>query len=284
MKRYFVAAAVAATLLGVSACGSGSSDSTGASEAATAVKAQATAPEGLVKAGTLTVCIDPEYAPLEYYENGTSGDIIGFDADAARALAGYWGLEFATQVTTFEGLQPGLTSKRCDIIPGGLYMSEERTAVLDGVAYMQTGPALIVGTSVKTDPAAEKDLCGLTLVGQNASENLTEAKRIATACGSGTSVQNYPKTSDTVLAVMNGKADALIETDVAAVDIVKKSSGKLRLINGFFPPSTKFGMFANKDATITAPLSEALKALYTDGTLGKIATTYGLSTESLNVY
>lgn len=230
----------------------------------------------------------PEYAPLEYYENGTSGDIIGFDADAARALAAYWGLEFATQVTTFEGLQPGLTSKRCDVIPGGLYMSEERTSVLDGVAYMQTGPALIVGTSVKTDPAAEKDLCGLTLVGQNASENLTEAKRIASECEAAgaakTSVQNYPKTSDTVLAVMNGKADALIETDVAAVDIVKKSSGKLRQINGFFPPSTQFGMFANKDAALTAPLGEALKALYTDGTLGKIATTYGLSTDSLNVY
>ncbi|RAK26493.1 amino acid ABC transporter substrate-binding protein (PAAT family) [Actinoplanes lutulentus] len=283
-----IAAAAAASLLGLSACGSSSSDSTGSSEAVTAVKAQATAPEGLVKAGTLTVCIDPEYAPLEYYENGTSGDIIGFDADAARALAAYWGLEFATQVTTFEGLQPGLTSKRCDVIPGGLYMSEERTSVLDGVAYMQTGPALIVGTSVKTDPAAEKDLCGLTLVGQNASENLTEAKRIASECEAAgaakTSVQNYPKTSDTVLAVMNGKADALIETDVAAVDIVKKSSGKLRQINGFFPPSTQFGMFANKDAALTAPLGEALKALYTDGTLGKIATTYGLSTDSLNVY
>lgn len=287
MKRSIIALTTAASLLGLSACGSSSSDAPSGSDAAAAVKAQATAPEGLVKAGTLTVCIDPEYAPLEYYENGTSGEIIGFDADAARALAAYWGLEFATQVTTFEGLQPGLTSKRCDIIPGGLYMSEERTAVLDGVAYMQTGPALIVGTSVKTDPAAEKDLCGVTLVGQNASENLTEAKRIAADCekaGTKTSVQQYPKTSDTVLAVMNGKAGALIETDVAAVDIVKKSSGKLRLINGFFPPSTKFGMFANKDAAITAPLGEALKALHADGTLGKIAENYGLSTSSLDVY
>ncbi|GLY16858.1 ABC transporter substrate-binding protein [Kineosporia sp. NBRC 101677] len=286
MKRSIIAAAAAATLLGVSACGSDSSDS-GSSESGSAavVEAQAAAPAGLVKDGTLTVCIDPEYPPLEYYENGTSGDIIGFDADAARALASYWGLEFATQVTTFEGLQPGLQSNRCDIIPGGLYMSEERTAVLDGVSYMQTGPALILGESTDLAPTQNSDLCGLTITGQNASENLTMAQDIAGECGATkTSVQQYPKTADTVLAVMNGKADALIETDVAAVDIVKKSNGKLRLVEGFFPPSTEFGMFANKDAEITAPLGEALKALHEDGTLGKIAEKYGLSTESLDVY
>ncbi len=283
MKRSIIAAAAAATLLGVTACGSGSSGSS--ENAATAVEAQAAAPAGLVKDGTLTVCIDPEYPPLEYYENGTSGDIIGFDADAARALAGYWGLEFATQVTTFEGLQPGLQSQRCDIIPGGLYMSEERTAVLDGVAYMQTGPALILGESTDIAPAQNSDLCGLTITGQNASENLTLAQDIAQECGATkTNVQQYPKTADTVLAVMNGKADALIETDVAAVDIVKKSSGKLRLVEGFFPPSTTFGMFANKDAEITAPLGEALQALHEDGTLGEIATKYGLNPELLDVY
>lgn len=284
MKRSIIAAAAAATLLGVTACGSDSSGDTDAA-AAQPVEAQAAAPAGLVKDGTLTVCIDPEYPPLEYYENGTSGDIIGFDADAARALAGYWGLEFATQVTTFEGLQPGLQSNRCDLIPGGLYMSEERTAVLDGVAYMQTGPALILGESTDITPAQESDLCGLTITGQNASENLTLAQTIAEECGATkTNVQQYPKTADTVLAVMNGKADALIETDVAAVDIVKKSSGKLRLVEGFFPPSTTFGMFANKDAELTAPLGEALKALQEDGTLGEIAEEYGLNPESLDVY
>jgi ABC-type amino acid transport substrate-binding protein len=279
MKRSIATAIAAVTLISVTACGSDSE-----SDDIVPSAAQAEAPEGLVEDGALTVCIDPEYAPLEYYENGSSGDIIGFDADAARALADYWGLTFATEVTTFEGLQPGLTTHRCDIIPGGLYMSEERLAVLDGVAYMNTGPALILGDSVSDEPATESDLCGLTFSVQSASTNAAIAERIAEECGDGTDVQQYPKTADTVLAVMNGKADVLIETDVAAADIVAKSNDALTLVDGFFPTDTKFGMFANKDAALTPALADALKALYDDGTLAEIAEKYHLNPASLDVY
>ncbi len=83
------------------------------------VAARAAAPEGLISADARHVLHRPEYPPLEYYENenGTDGEIIGFDADAARAIAAYWGKDAAFEVTTFEGLQPGIQAGRCDIIP-----------------------------------------------------------------------------------------------------------------------------------------------------------------------
>lgn len=247
------------------------------------VAAGAEAPDGLIDSSTVTFCIDPEYPPLEYYENGTDGEIIGFDADAARAIAAYWGLEATFEVTTFEGLQPGIQTARCDIIPGGLYMSESRLEVLDGVQYMQTGPALIVRADDDADYTRNGDLCGLTISAQSGSSNATIGEEIATECGDGTSVDQYPKTADTVVAVVNGAADALIETDVAAADIVARSGGQLRLVDGFFEPDTQFGMFLAKDSTITAPLAEALQALYDDGTLAGIAGTYNLNPANLVV-
>ncbi|MFT4280655.1 transporter substrate-binding domain-containing protein [Microbacterium sp.] len=273
-------AALAATLA-LAGCSSTAPESPTSN--APSVAAGAEAPEGLVDGSTVTFCIDPEYPPLEYYENGTDGEIIGFDADAARAIAAYWGKEATFEVTTFEGLQPGIQAARCDIIPGGLYMSESRLEVLDGVQYMQTGPALIVRADDDTDYTKNSDLCGLTISGQSGSENSTVAEQIATECGSGTSVDQYPKTADTVVAVVNGSADALIETDVAAADIVARSNGQLRLVSGFFPPSTQFGMFLAKDSPVTEPLREALKALYDDGTLAKIAETYNLEASNLVV-
>lgn len=241
------------------------------------------APEGLIDSSTVTFCIDPEYPPLEYYENGTDGEIIGFDADAARAIAAHWGLEATFEVTTFEGLQPGIQAARCDIIPGGLYMSETRLEVLDGVQYMQTGPALIVRADDDTEYVENADLCGLTISAQSGSTNAAIGDAIAAECGEGTSVDQYPKTADTVVAVVNGSADALIETDVAAADIVSRSEGQLRLVSDFFEPDTQFGMFLTKDSTLTAPLAEALQALYDDGALAEIAEDYNLDPANLVV-
>ncbi|WP_159500520.1 transporter substrate-binding domain-containing protein [Microbacterium sp. 18062] len=273
-----IGAASVAAVLALSGCAS-SAPATEESGAA----ASSDAPEGLISPSTVTFCIDPEYPPLEYYENGTDGEIIGFDADAARAIAAHWGLEATFEVTTFEGLQPGIQAARCDIIPGGLYMSETRLEVLDGVQYMQTGPALIVSAEDDTDYSEEADLCGLTISAQSGSENATIGEEIAAECGDGTSVDQYPKTADTVVAVVNGAAGALIETDVAAADIVSRSNGALRLVSGFFPPSTQFGMFLAKDSPLTEPLAEALQALYDDGTLAEIAEEYNLDPANLQV-
>jgi polar amino acid transport system substrate-binding protein len=281
-KLPLIGVASVTAVLALAGC---SGQATATSESSSpSVAAGAEAPEGLINADTVTFCIDPEYPPLEYYENGTDGEIIGFDADAARAIAAYWGLDATFEVTTFEGLQPGLQTERCDIIPGGLYMSESRLEVLDGVAYMQTGPGLIVAADDDTDYATESDLCGLTISTQSGSTNSTIAEEIAAECGDGTSVDQYPKTADTVVAVVNGSADALIETDVAAADIVTRSNGQLRLVEDFFEPDTEFGMFLAKDSTLADPLAEALKALYDDGTLAGIAEQYNLSTASLDIY
>lgn len=280
-KLTFIGVASVGAVIALAGCAS--PDTPDPDTASAAPEARAEAPEGLVSAGTVTYCIDPEYPPLEYYENGTDGEIVGFDADAARAIADYWGLETTFEVTTFEGLQPGLQAERCDIIPGGLYMSEARLDVLDGVQYMLTGPALIVRADDETDYIDESDLCGLTISGQSGSENSTVAEEIAADCADGTSVDQYPRTADTVVAVVNRSADALIETDVAAADIVARSDGALRLVEDFFEPNTEFGMFLPQDSPLTEPLAEALQALYDDGTLSAIAETYNLNPASLAV-
>src|SRR3954469_24973984 len=109
LKRTASLLGTAILALSLSACGGGSSP---ASTAPTTAAVEA-APSGLITAGQLKICIDPEYAPLEYFSNGTSGDIIGFDADGARALASYWGLTPTFQQAAFDGLMPALQAKRC---------------------------------------------------------------------------------------------------------------------------------------------------------------------------
>lgn len=278
-KQILVGAFFSSAVLALSGCSGGGGQAAETTQAG---------PAGLSKPGQLVACIDPEYPPLEYYENGTDGEIIGFDADAARAIADKLGVPLSVEVTTFEGLMPGLSDGRCDLVPGGIYMTKEREEVFDGTAYMKTGPALILGKALEGKVNAREDLCGKTISVQTASDNGNVARDIADECktaGKGeVKVTEYPKTAETVLAVVNGKADALIETDVAAIDIVDKNSGSLVSVKDFFPPTTTFGMFTQKDSELTPELEKTLKELYDEGKLKEIAEKYKLDPESLNVY
>ncbi|GAA4359986.1 transporter substrate-binding domain-containing protein [Microbacterium rhizosphaerae] len=282
-QRVLGLAAVAAAALLLSACSSGASDSGASHPTAAAAKA----PAGLMQAGTLSVCIDPEYAPLEYYKNGSSGDVVGFDADGARALATYWGVTPKFDVTSFDGLMPALNASRCDIVWSGLYQSEARKAIADSSAYMQAGPTVVAAPALAAKLKAKDDLCGLRVVTQSASANSDDVAALSKACEAGgkkpITQSNYPQTAQTVLALINGKADALVETNVGAAYIVSQNEGKLAVAKNVFPSETTFGVFTRKGDKLSEPVAAALKALYTDGTFAKIAAQYKLDPASLDV-
>lgn len=281
MKKSLLALAASAAVLALVACGSPSG---GNGQAAAA----GNAPAGLVDAGRATLCIDPEYPPLEYYANGTGGDIVGFDADAGRALAEHWGVEAKFEVTAFDGLMPGLQSRRCDMILGGLYMSEERLKVADAAPIMNAGPAVLAAPDQAAAFTSPTDLCGRTVAAQAASSNAARVKALADECTAAgkdaPKLTEYPKTAETVLAVLNGKADALVETNVAAAYMASQNAGKLDVAGKVFETDTQFGVFTRKDDQLSAAVAEAFKALYDDGTLAELAKKYNLDPEILDVH
>jgi polar amino acid transport system substrate-binding protein len=265
-------AALSAALIG--ACGDGGETAA----------ASGKAPAGLLEAGQLSVCTDPEYPPMEYLENGDTANPTGFDSDGARALGKLWDVKVVFQNTSFDGLIPALNAKRCDITWSALYVSPERERVADGIPFMTTGPDLIVRSGDTSIKSAD-DLSGKTVAVQGGGSNELTLKSLSekfTASGKpGITIQPYPKTAETVAAVTNGKADALIETDVAVVDMVSKSDGRLTSATGIFPTETKFGVFARKDSELTAPVTDGIKQLVADGTLPGLAKKYGLDPSRL---
>jgi polar amino acid transport system substrate-binding protein len=235
-----------------------------------------------MKAGEVSFCTDPEYAPMEYYENGSSGDPIGFDSDASAALAELWGVEAKFVPMAFDGLMPGLQAKRCDVLWTALYLSPERLKVADGMPYLKTGPGLITASGENGITSAE-DLSGKTVAVQGGGANEETlrglSKKFEADGKPGITVQPYPKTAETVAAVMNGKADALIETDVATVDMVNKSNGGLKIIPGVFEAETEFGVFTLPGSPLGDAVEKGVKELHENGTLARIADKYGLDAD-----
>ncbi|GAA1638893.1 ABC transporter substrate-binding protein [Georgenia ruanii] len=288
LRTLAAATAVAAVALAACSASSSTEQPAAAGVDGSSQPASSDAPEGLVAPGAVTFCIDPEYPPLEYYANGSGGDIVGFDADAGRALAEHWGVEPKFEITSFDGLMPGLQGSRCDMILGGLYMSAERLQVADASAIMNAGPAALAKPELVGELKEKLDLCGRTVATQAASSNAATVKAMAEECKAAgkdaPKVVEYPKTAETVLAVLNGKAEALVETNVAAAYMATQNAGKLEVANGVFDPDTTFGVFSRKDDPLSPAITDAFKALYDDGTLAEIAEKYNLDAAILDVY
>jgi polar amino acid transport system substrate-binding protein len=240
----------------------------------------------LVTKGTLTNCIDVEYPPMEFFSNGSSGKIIGFDADASAALAKELGLKIKQLNTAFDGLIPALKAGRCDVVWTALYLSKKRLAVADGVAYLETGPGLVVK---KGNPKKITDLsfnlCGTRMAVQAASANeaiLVDQNKICVNTGKAPiAISSYPKVAETVAALLNGKVDGIVETDVACGDIVNKNAKKLQVASGYFPGDIQFAAYMNKGSALTPAVQKAVEKLISNGTLGKIAKKYNLDPEKL---
>jgi ABC-type amino acid transport substrate-binding protein len=277
MRTNLIAAAglVALSVTALTACSSGSASTS------------TNAPKGLSDSSTFSVCIDPEYAPLEYYANGSSGAIVGFDADVSRAIADKWKVKAKLVPTAFDGLMPALQSKRCDALISGLYMSKERLAVADAAAEMNTGPVIVTTPDEAGALEVPTDLCGVSVAAQSASANAAIIEGLKKTCEAdgkpAPQLTQYPQTSQTVLAVLNGKSKALIETDVAAAYMASQNKDKLVVVDGLFPKDTQFGAFTRKGDELSQPVADAITSLRADGTLTELAKKYNLNPTAVDV-
>lgn len=268
------AALAAASLLAVATGCSESGSSAGTTGSADA------GPAGLIQPGTLNLCLSLSYEPLEYYEKGTSGKIIGWDVDSARALAKSWGVDTKITVMDFDGMIPGLQTGKCDLVWSGMYVNEKRTQVTDAVPVLRTGSEVFLTKSAAKKVTKVDDLCGLRLATQTGSTDDTHLQEISAQCTAkgkpAIAITGYPGSVDSIPSIRSGKLDGLIDTNTLVATLAKKNTD-LVAVPGLFPADYYFGAFTDKGSPISAEVKKGIDALITDGTLAKLAEKYGLN-------
>ncbi len=289
---------LAATALVLAACqGAGASPSVGPSTAPSTAPAsvapsasQIAAPTSLMTAGQLVDCVDIEYPPLEYFESADVTDAnaaIGFDVDAAKAVAAKLGLTITIRNTGFDALIPDLTTGgRCDIVWSGLFISDARIAVADAVPYMKTGHVVMVPTGNPKGIHVATDLCGKTISIQTGGLVETVANQASADCttagNTAINIQGYAKVADEFQQIVLGRVDAIWETQEAVADWMTRNPGKYEV--AFVASQDKtYGIYYTKGkADIGDAFAAALRSLKADGTLAGIATKYNLDPKTLD--
>lgn len=233
--------------------------------------------------GTLTVCISKNaYEPMYWNDGGT---LTGFDVDSISAIADELDLEVSFSEMAFDGLIPAVQSERCDVLRSGLYINEERSANFDTIPYLQTGPGLIVPASEVGKFDSTDSLSGARVAVQAASANEKILQELSAEFESadkpGIEFSVYPELPETIAALENGRVDATMETEVAALQAAKTLGDEYEVAESVFPADTDFGMFLPEGSELTEPIREAHVKLTEDGTLATIAEEYGLRSDRL---
>jgi polar amino acid transport system substrate-binding protein len=132
-KTTRMVALLAALTLVAAACGDDTGDGGGTGDGDGTTTTAATADLELVTEGTLTVCTDAPYPPMEIEDPDAEGGYTGFDIELMRAIADDLGLELAVNNTGFDPITSGLAMEAgdCDVAAASITITEEREENID---------------------------------------------------------------------------------------------------------------------------------------------------------
>ncbi|GLB28251.1 hypothetical protein LAD12857_01740 [Lacrimispora amygdalina] len=282
MKKNKIAVAVALCMAAVlTACGGTAKTETTKAAGAETTKAEAEttkagaettkagaettkAAESSAAGGKLVMVTNAEFPPYEYHDNN---DIVGIDADIAKAIADKMGMELEIQDMAFDSLIPAVQSGKADFTAAGMTVNEDRKKNVDFTdTYAQAAQVIIVkeGSEIK----APADLDGKKIGVQTGTTGDIYAGDIKDA-----NINRYNKGMEAVMALTQGKIDAVVIDREPAKVFVKENAG-LKILDEAFTEE-EYAIAVKKGNTeLLEKMNAAIKELKDSGELQKIVDKY----------
>ena len=219
---------------------------------------------GLVNDGTLTVCTDSPYPPMEFE---VDGEFTGFDIELMRAIADDLGLDLSVNNIGFDPITSGLAMEAgdCDIAAASITITDEREENIDfSDGYFSGDQSLLT-----------RDDTGITTLADTSGRNLgvqtgTTGELYANENAGDASIVSFENPGDLILALTAGEVDAVLQDIVVNGDAALNNDSFV-LVETY--PTDEFYGFAVKEEGSEALLeavNESLQKLRDDGTYDDI--------------
>lgn len=221
-----------------------------------------------VKEGVLTMATNATFPPYEYYDGN---EIVGIDAEIAGAVAEKLGLELKIEDMEFDSIILAVTQGKADIGLAGMTVTEERLEAVNFTDSYATGIQVIIVTE-DSDIKDDKDLDGKKIGVQLATTGDMYAKEDFGE----ENVEAYNKGADAVMALKQGKVDAVIIDNQPALSFVKNTDG-LKILETEYAVEDYAAAIEKGNEGLLAAVNGALKELRDDGTLQSIIDKYIVS-------
>lgn len=232
--------------------------------AGSGTKTETTAAGQQEAAGKLVMVTNAEFPPYEYYDNN---EIVGIDVDITRAIADKMGVELDVRDMAFDSLIPAVQSGKADFTAAGMTVNEDRLKNVDFTdTYAEAAQVIIVkeGSEIKTPD----DLMGKKVGVQTGTTGDIYADDIEEA-----NVQRFNKGLDAVMALSQGKIDAVIIDREPSKVFVKENAG-LTILDEAFTEEEYAIAIKKGNAELLDKMNSAIKELKESGELKKIVDKY----------
>jgi len=213
---------------------------------------------GLAMADTVRMGTEGAYPPYNFIND--SGEVDGFERDVGDELCKRAGLTCEWVKNDWDSIIPNLVSGNYDTIIAGMSITAERDEVIDFTQdyFPPTSSAYVAA-------AEGVDLTGGVIAAQTAT---IQAGHVAE---SGATLVEFATPEETIAAVRNGEADAVLADRDYLAPLVDESGGALVFVGPDVPLGGGVGMgLRESDGELRDKFDAAITSMKADGSLNTL--------------
>ncbi|MCR4741221.1 MAG: basic amino acid ABC transporter substrate-binding protein [Lachnospiraceae bacterium] len=212
----------------------------------------------------LVMATNAEFPPYEYYEGS---EVVGIDAELAKAIADKLGMELTIEDMAFDSIIASVQTGKADVGIAGMTVTEDR---LQNVSFSTpyTESRQVVILKEDSDIASVEDLTGKTIGVQLGTTGDIFAEDIENA-----TLERYNKGMEAVQSLNQGKVDAVIIDMMPAKVFVEQNEG-LKILDEDFAVEEYAIAVAKDNTELLDKINAALEELKSSGELQKIIDKY----------
>jgi len=225
--------------------------------------------------GSLRVGMEPGYMPFEM--TNQKGEIIGFDVDMAKRIAKGMGVKLELVSTAWDGIIPGLITKKYDIIMSGMTLTQERNMKVNfATPYIVVGQSILIKKSIAGEVKSYKDLNDKKY--KVASKLGTTGEQAVKRMIPKASYISFETEQEGVMDLLNGKVDAFVyDLPFMAIANAQKNNGSLVFLDEPFTYEPLAWAIRQGNHDLLNWLNNFMNQIKSDGTYDKIYAKWFLS-------
>lgn len=216
--------------------------------------------------GELHMATNAFFEPYEYYENDK---IVGIDAELAELICAKLGYTLVIDDMDFDSIITAVQSGKADFGMAGMTVTEERLQAIDFTDPYTTAIQVIIVKEGSEKVKSADDLKTATIgvqMGTTGDIYVSDFEK------DGATIERYNKGADAVLALAQGKVDAVVIDNEPAKAFVAQNEGLTILEEPF--ENEQYAICVAKGSDLTQKINAALAELKAEGKVDEVINKY----------
>ena len=207
---------------------------------------------------TIRLGTEGAYPPYNFLDD--NGEVAGFEREVGDELCARAELTCEWVTNEWDSIIPNLVSGNYDVIIAGMSITDERDEVIDfSDPYTQPDPSSFLAMS------ADLDMSSAVIAAQ---AGTIQASQIASM--EGATLVEFATPEETVAAVKNGEADAVL-ADKAFLEPIAEAEADLSLVGEDVLLGGGIGLgIRESDGELREKFNAAIQSMKADGTLNEL--------------